>query len=178
MRPPHAILEYTPGIAERHQWSLLLQYPASLEALHGAGYHMYHLGGLGIHAHSHKPTHPLACFQRKRTLPGCAWRDMPLPALRKVTPAALRAEARNALNMVASIRRKTFHVPWDLHPRSLHAEFTHNTNVLAVHRDAAAVDVASGARVAVPSAGEVGVAADTFWGLGGSICKDIMRDSD
>ena len=39
-RPPHAILkEYTPGIAERHhKWSLLPQYPASLAALHAAGY--------------------------------------------------------------------------------------------------------------------------------------------
>ena len=43
--------------------------------------------------------------------------------------ASLTAEEINSRNMVAD-QSHGFAVPWDLHPRSLHAEFAHNTDLL------------------------------------------------
>ena len=42
----------------------------------------------------------------------------------------------------------SFNVPWDLHPRSLHAEFSHNTDVLLT------LGVPQG-HAAIPHLGEV-----------------------
>lgn len=84
------LAEYTPGVAERHrQWQLMGSYPASLQAVAGAGYRIWHLGGCAT----------------KNALPGCAecvrgsgcacaWASLKLPPLREVSAASLRAEAR------------------------------------------------------------------------------------
>lgn len=84
----------------------------------------------------------------------------------------MAAEVRNVANMVADVRLKTFHVPWDLHPLSLHAEFSHNTDLLAVHGHASA----DGGALSVPTDGEVGLHASSPIGLGGCFCADVLHD--
>ena len=129
--------EYTPGAAERHrQWHLLPAYAASLRAVQSAGYRVWHLGGSSAERFTEVP-----CVEprSRRTVAGCRWASLALPALREVSEVTVAAEARNAENMLAEARAggaSTFHIPWDLHPRSLHSEFGHNTDLLAVHRDA------------------------------------------
>ncbi len=152
--PPAAILaEYTPGVAERHrQWEIMPRYPASLMETSEAGYRIWHLGGSGTKNAIEK------CGS-------CKWSSLPLPGLREVSKATLRAEAMNAANMAAA--QGTFNVPWDLHPRSLHAEFSHNTDVLLTLGDSGA---------AIPNTGEVGIFEASEFGLGGGICRDVLRD--
>ena len=165
--PPRALLfEYSPGVVERaRKWSLLPPYAHMLETLRTAGYRMWHLGGLGL---SQRPTLP--CLVHRRTARGCAWDSLPLPPLREIGERGVAAELRNAANMMAAVRDKSFNVPWDLHPHSLHAEFGHNTDVLAVHPGAS-----GGQYMELPSAGEVGIRAESPIGLGGAICSDVMH---
>ena len=86
-----------------------------------------------------------------------------------------------------------FHIPWDLHPLSLHAEFSHNTDLIAVHTSSNHTSNSNGhssrnngeADIGpwmMQSAGEVGLRADDGGrtglggvGLGGSICRDVMH---
>jgi hypothetical protein len=81
----------------------------------------------------------------------------------------------NAANMQLSTG--SFNVPWDLHPRSLHSEFSHNTDVLFTHRSVEAEAKAKGrGDTLIPSLGEVGVWESSDYGLGGGICKHVLRD--
>ena len=61
------------------------------------------------------------------------------------------------------------HLPWDLHPRSLHAEFSHNTDVLLTLG-------APRGHATIPNLGEVGIFEASEYGLGGGICRDVLRD--
>jgi hypothetical protein len=154
--PPAAILaEYTPGVAERHrQWEIMPRYPASLTDASEAGYHIWHLGGSGTKN----------AIER---CGGCKWSSLSLPGLREVSKGTLRAEAMNAANMAAA--QGAFSVPWDLHPRSLHAEFSHNTDVLLTLG-------APRGHATIPNLGEVGIFEASEYGLGGGICRDVLRD--
>lgn len=67
--------------------------------------------------------------------------------------------------MLRDLASDTFAVPWDLHPLSLHAEFSHNTDLLL------ALDP-----TAVPSDRPVGVWHDSAYGLGGGLCAHVRRD--
>mmetsp|Transcript_22718 Transcript_22718/g.49639 ORF Transcript_22718/g.49639 Transcript_22718/m.49639 type:complete len:170 (-) Transcript_22718:121-630(-) len=58
-----------------------------------------------------------------------------------------------------------FSVPWDVHPRSLRAEFAHNTDLLLTLDQGA-----------IEKRGEVGIWEDTPFGLGGGVCRDVRRD--
>ena len=155
--PPRAVLtEYTPGAAERLSgWGggRLREYPASLRAFKSAGYRMWHL------ASTRKG-------ERTKGMRSGDWRTVPLPPLREVTTATVRAEEKNAENMIDDMKTTgSFAVPWDIHPRSLHAEFSHNTDLLlTLDADAIASD------------GEVGVRADSPFGLGGGLCEHTLRD--
>lgn len=178
--PPRALLfEYTPGVVERaRKWSLLPGYASLLASLRSAGYRLWHLGGLLIRSTPSR----LPCVRGGRTVIGCDWRGKPLPALREVGAAAVAAEGRNVRNMLDEIETKTFHVPWDLHPHSLHAEFGHNTDLVGVHRSAAGAAAASGRSAAaadgivIPADGEVGVRESSHYGLGGGVCADVQKD--
>ena len=190
--PPKALLaEYSPGVAERARtWSMLPRYSASLAALRDAGYRMWHLGSVGLL--NGRPTLP--CLQYRRTKAGCEWGKLPLPPLREIGDVAIQAEQRNTANMASVIKRKdSFHIPWDLHPLSLHAEFSHNTDLIAVHTSSNHSSNSNGhssrnngeADIGpwmMQSAGEVGLRADDGGrtglggvGLGGSICRDVMH---
>ena len=68
----------------------------------------------------------------------------------------------NSRNMV---KDNAFAIPWDLHPRSLHAEFAHNTDLLATLDNAT-----------VTASRDVGVYTDSTYGLGGGNCRDVLRD--
>ena len=57
-----------------------------------------------------------------------------------------------------------FAVPWDLHPLSLHAEFSHNTDLLLTLDHSA-----------IGRRREVGVSATTAFGLGGGLCVHVLR---
>ncbi|KAL1522571.1 hypothetical protein AB1Y20_017556 [Prymnesium parvum] len=148
-RPPHHILtEYTPGVMERQQkWAALAAYPASLRTLWRAGYRIFNLEGTS---------------KNSEAAAGGAWRSQPLPPLREVSNASLHAEEVNSRNMITT---PGFSVPWDLHPRSLHAEFAHNTDLLLTRHHSA-----------VPRSRDVGVWADSAYGLGGGLCKHVLRD--
>ena len=154
--PPAAILaEYTPGVAERHrQWEIMPRYPASLTEASEAGYRIWHLGGSGTKNAIEK------CGS-------CKWSSLPLPGLREVSKGTLRAEAMNAANMAGA--QGSFSVPWDLHPRSLHAEFSHNTDVLLTLG-------APQGHATIPNLGEVGIFEASEFGLGGGLCRDVLRD--
>jgi hypothetical protein len=173
MTPPHALMaEYTPGVAERHRrWGMMPKYARSLAALREAGYRLFHLGGINLVDDQRSPRHPLGCLVRKATVKGCDWHALPLSPLREIGEVAVRAEELNAEKMAADTRNKSFHVPWDLHPQSLHAEFTHNTDLLGVNVRGAV------GHAEIPHEGEVGVRATSGFGLGGGSCADIMRDS-
>lgn len=149
--PPIMILtEYTPGVAERRSpLSDLKKYPASLQRLAGAGYSIWHLVGA----------------RKGRFDVRSDWATVPLPSLRRVTQASISAELKNADNMIKDMGTDTFAVPWDLHPRSLHAEFSHNTDLL-LSLDSNSV---AGDR-------QVGVWPDSPYGLGGGLCFHVRRD--
>ena len=152
---PAAILtEYTPGVMERHRvWHKLPEYPQSLRSFHEAGYAIWHLFGTGKNMQFGLHTN---------------WSTAPLPPLARVTERAIRAEETNARNMLqdnSGFRSPGFAVPWDLHPRSLHAEFSHNTDIFLTLNHSA-----------VPMKREVGVGADTRFGLGGGFCEHVLRD--
>ena len=66
-----------------------------------------------------------------------------------------------------AVARGSFQVPWELHPKSLHAVFAHNTDVLFV-RD----------RDAIPRRADVGVTATSEFGLGGGLCRHTLRDGN
>ena len=145
---------YTPGVQERrHDWSRLGEYPASLRAFKSAGYHIWHLVGTSKGGH--------------QVLDEPDWSRVALPALSEVTEATLQAEEVNARNMLVDNSRRGagFSVPWDLHPKSLHAEFAHNTDLLLTLEPGA-----------VRRSREVGVHADSAFGLGGGLCVHVLRD--
>ena len=168
--PPAAILtEYTPGVMERiRQWQRLPEYPASLRMLKSAGYTIWHLFGTGKNMD----------FGLKTD-----WRTAPLPPLAQVTERVLRAEETNARNMLSDNSMAArqggaggggqrgagvvagFAIPWDLHPRSLHAEFSHNTDLFLTLDPKA-----------VPFRREVGITEHTRFGLGGGFCEHVLRD--
>lgn len=50
------------------------------------------------------------------------------PSLPATHPVRLQPQESNARAMATA--RGRLLIPWDLHPRSLHAEFAHNTDVL------------------------------------------------
>ena len=154
---PGAILtEYTPGVMERaHSWGRLPDYPASLRQFHEAGYAIWHLFGTGKNAE----------YGLDRN-----WSTVPLPPLARVTERTLHAEETNARNMQADngaggTPAAGFAVPWDLHPMSLHAEFSHNTDLFLTLNHSA-----------VPMLREVGVGKTTRFGLGGGFCEHVLRD--
>ena len=152
--PPAAILtEYTPGVMERvRNWGKLPEYPQSLRAFHEAGYAIWHLFGTS----------------KGKEVQGLDWSTAPLPPLARVTERVLRAEETNARNMQVDNtgwRAAGFAVPWDLHPTSLHAEFSHNTDLFLTLDHSA-----------VPFGREVGIQADTRFGLGGGFCEHVLRD--
>ena len=126
----------------------------------------------------------MPCLVHRRTAQGCEWARLPLDPLREIGATGVAAEIRNADNMVRDIVRKTFHVPWDLHPLSLHAEFSHNTDILAWHSSNSnhgegGNDGASAAPAESPpvrSDGEVGLRPHSAFGLGGGFCEDVMHD--
>lgn len=110
-------MEYTPGVVERmprSQWGKLRDYPASLKAFADTGYELWHLQGVSK-GHS---------FAKQD------WATAPLPQLRSVSSATIRAETINADNMARDMVTKGFATPWDVHPASLHAEFAHNTDLV------------------------------------------------
>ena len=184
-RPPRALLlEYSPGTAERFKrWELYASYVGTLRALRRSGFRLWHLGGL-----LNRGKMPCGVAHGRRTMAaagvpaaaaGCDWRSWPLPALREVGEAALAAEELNARNMRHATPR--FDMPWDLHPKSLHAEFTHNTDLLGVletarRRGSGADGGGGGEEEAVRKEGEVGVTEDAPIGLGGGLCVDVARD--
>ena len=107
---------------------------------------------------------------------------------------SLRAEEVNARNY-AERGAHGLSIPWDLHPRSLHAEFAHNTDLFFTHDGGGAnggdsgrtngganggASVRSGGgetgSVEIVSLGEVGVWAHSEYGLGGGLCRDVLRD--
>lgn len=146
--PKHILAEYTPGVMERRRdWSGVADYPASLRALQRAGYRIFNLQGT----------------QKNQVLTTTKpWSSLPLPSLREVSNASLRAEEINALNMMSD---QGMAIPWDLHPRSLHAEFAHNTDLLLTLNHSA-----------VQRSRDVGVWEDSVYGLGGGYCKDVLND--
>jgi len=157
-RPPRVLLtEYSPGVVERRgreesARQPMLDYPASLRTFSRAGYDIWHLPSvtkssvpLAVRASGSKSKSPLG--------------PPPLPPLKRVTAAAIAAEEVNARNYVA---HRNFGMPWDLHPRSLHADFTHNTDLLLAINASPAT---------LPSLGEVGVWQDSRHGLGGAPCS-------
>ena len=158
---PAAILtEYTPGVMERARaWARLPEYPRSLRILSEAGYSIWHLVGTGKNAES---------------VLNWPWATAGLPPLAELTEDGLRAEEINARNMRednaggAMRAAPGFAIPWDLHPKSLHAEFSHNTDLLLT-RKAAVGDVIGRRRV-------VGVSHNTSFGLGGGLCVHVLRD--
>ena len=149
-----ARLRYTPGVLERkYEWERLAEYPASLRTFQAAGYQIWHLFGTGKGA-----DHLLESN----------WSAMrELPPLAEVTDATIRAEEVNARNLAHDQRRRGpgFAIPWDLHPKSLHAEFAHNTDLL--------LTLQSGA---VRRSREVGISERTPFGLGGGMCAHVLRD--
>ena len=148
--PPKAILtEYTPGVQERKRdWAAMRTFPRSLQILKEAGYRVWNLEGTS---------------KNRLYGPKSSWRRSVLPPLREVTDSSLRAEFVNCDNMVGG----AFLIPWDLHPRSLHAEFAHNTDLL--------VTLEPGA---VAKSTDVGVWPDSPYGLGGGYCRDVLRDGN
>ena len=155
---PAAILtEYTPGVMERaRRWSRLPEYPASLRAFSDAGYAIWHLVGTG---------------KNSEAVLRWPWPTVALPPLAELTEAGLRAEETNARNMVSDNSGGPRHaaagfaIPWDLHPRSLHAEFSHNTDLLLTR-----------SKRVIRRRREVGVAHNTEFGLGGGLCVHVLRD--
>lgn len=85
-----------------------------------------------------------------------------LPSLGFVRRCRLRPQEINARNMMSDIG---FSVPWDLHPRSLRAEFAHNTDLFAT--------LINGS---ITASRDAGVYADSEYGLGGGLCRDVLRD--
>lgn len=155
---PEVILkEYTPGTAERRMLrndiEEPLKYPASLRALHNAGYKIWHIG----------PAHE----KSDMTMVNTNWSTSdPLPPLPEVTNETIAAEERSFSKLVAARRGSgVFNMPWDLHPRSLHAEFTHNTDLLLTR--------ASGA---ISRRRLVGLTADEDVGLGGVFCSGVRNE--
>jgi len=152
--PPKAVLtEYSPGVAERARRLVdLREFAHSLEAFASAGYKMYHLRGV----------------TKSGALKG-NWSLLQLPPLDEITAATLAAERKNADNAAQDSRSgHEYSVPWDVHPRSLRAEFAHNTDLLL------ALD-----RSAIATAREVGIdAASDRFGLGGGDCHDTIRDGN
>ena len=151
---PAAILtEYTPGVMERQRnWRRLPEYPASLRQFSDAGYAIWHLFGT-----SKGSAHILEQ----------SWASLELPPLAEVTRRSLDAEETNARNMLSDNTegRFGFSIPWDLHPRSLHAEFSHNTDLLLTLDHGA-----------IRRRREVGVSGTTRFGLGGGFCEHVLRD--
>ena len=96
-----------------------------------------------------------------------AWQVRELPPLAEVTDATLQAEEVNARNIAtdSAAGGPGFAIPWDLHPRSLHAEFAHNTDLLLTLGSSA-----------VRRGREVGVGPSTPFGLGGGMCVHVRRD--
>lgn len=184
LRPPRSLfIEYTPGVAERRgvrhgQWDEVEMYPRALALLRSCDFHIWHLGGNLI---TSQPSWLPCTRGRFGDIPNCEYSRLTLPSLREVTDASVHAERRNALNLAAEPRAglargrrragSTFHVPWDLHPKSLHAEFTHNTDLLATRRAMPA------SPLHVVSAGPVGVHSWSTYGLGGGLCSDVARDA-
>ena len=168
--PPAAVLmEYTPGVIERsHQWERAPEYAASLRAFASAGYRGYHLEAT---AKNRQPWKELSKLQkasggaRPAGATPTSWASVPLPPLDEISEATLRAEEVNAANM--AVARGSFQGPWELHPKSLHAVFAHNTDVLFV-RD----------RDAIPRRADVGVTATSEFGLGGGLCRHTLRDGN
>ena len=158
---PAAILtEYTPGVQERARaWARLPEYPRSLRILAEAGYSIWHLVGTGKNA---------------EVVLNWPWESAKLPPLAELTDDGLRAEELNAHNMlmdqVGGPMRGApgFAIPWDLHPKSLHAEFSHNTDLLLTRKKDVG-DIIRRRRI-------VGVAHDTNFGLGGGMCVHVLRD--
>ncbi|KAL3927226.1 MAG: hypothetical protein SGPRY_002922 [Prymnesium sp.] len=149
--PRHILTEYTPGVMERkHDWAAMAEYPASLRTLLHAGYRIFNLQGTS---------------KNQRVSRSIPWSKMALPALRQVSNASLAAEELNAINMRLPRSRLGFSIPWDLHPRSLHAEFAHNTDLLLTLDHSA-----------VQASRDVGVWPDSPYGLGGGLCADVLRD--
>lgn len=148
--PKHILTEYTPGVMERkHDWKGIADYPASLRVLWRAGYRIFNL-------QSTMKNHLLAGRRR--------WGRVELPRLREVSNASLTAEEVNMVNMLARAPHGMA-IPWDLHPRSLHAEFAHNTDLLlTLEHDA------------LKKERDVGVWPDSPYGLGGGFCDDVLRD--
>ena len=130
----------------QRNWRRLVDYPTSLQTLSNSGYRIFNLEGTS----------------KNRDTMGTNWTTAALPPLREVTNASLRAELLNSRNMATD---HGFAVPWDLHPRSLHAEFSHNTDLLATLASAE-----------VSRSREVGIHPDSEYGLGGGYCKDVLRD--
>ena len=157
---PAAILtEYTPGVMERfHQWQRLPEYPQSLRAFSRAGYRIWHLFGTS---------------KGSSQVLEESWATATLPRLAEVTERTLRAEETNARNMETDNRGQGavaaagFAVPWDLHPQSLHAEFSHNTDLLLTRTPE---------HHTVQPSREVGITAETPFGLGGGMCAHVLRD--
>lgn len=142
---PRAILtEYTPGVLERaHARGGLVEYPRSLRRLHDAGYALWHLAGA-----------------RKGTQVEALRRRPTLPSLPRISRRTIAAEELTAVNMA----RPGFAMPWDLHPHALHAEFSHNTDmILSLDKDA------------IPDEREVGLWAEAPFGLGGGLCRDTLK---
>ena len=160
--PPRAILtEYTPGVQERRgAWARLGDYPRALRMLHEAGYRIWHLVGTD---------------KGDRKLLDADWGSARLPALAEVTDETLHAEEMNARNMMAdNVPGVGFSVPWDLHPKSLHAEFAHNTDLLlTLERGPHAIEES---RRLVTRGRAVGVSSTSPFGLGGGLCVHVLRD--
>ena len=160
---PAAILtEYTPGVMERHrQWHRLPEYPQSLRAFASAGYQIWHLVGTG---------------KNSNNVLKWEWPKASLPPLAELTEVGLRAEETNARNMVDDNKGPGFAIPWDLHPKSLHAEFSHNTDLLLTKRDAKLECTPTAAACKIGRRREVGVSEKSNFGLGGGLCVHVLRD--
>ena len=183
-QPPRTLfLEYTPGVAERRgirhgEWDEVELYPRALAMLRECGFRIWHLGGLMLR----RGPSWLPCTRgRFGIIPGCEYSNLQLSPLREVTEASVRAEFRNAMNLAAEPRAAyargsrragtSFSLPWDLHPASLHAEFTHNTDLLCTHQESSPVS-----HLAITREGDVGVTSHSTYGLGGGLCEDVARD--
>ena len=63
-----------------------------------------------------------------------------------------------------------------MHPKSLHAEFSHNTDLLLTKRDAKLECTPTAAACKIGRRREVGVSEKSNFGLGGGLCVHVLRD--
>ena len=155
--PSTLLVEYSPGIAEStSRRTMAPAYPALLRQFISVGYRIWQISGTGgSDGRGCGPKNDVRSWHFGKGFKP-TWRF----ACPVVDGGAIAAEAAQAERISAG----DFNVPWDLHPRSLHATFTHNTDlILSLNHSA------------IDSDGHVGLRPDSPFGLGGGNCDDTIR---